>query len=151
MGMMHIKSCWAMWSWQTMVECFRHLTLLLLWASYRSSEWLFLHPACASASVSALPDKTEERSGYNTAASDISSPPFPLQMNTQSIRQWINNERCRTTTLDRPSWFQPFKASLASCLPWWCRRQEGDLFGAACSVEIHAELCWFDVLLCDLL
>lgn len=63
----------------------------------------------------------------NIAASDISSPLFPLQMNTQSIQQWINNERCRTTTLHGPSSSQPLKASLTFCLLGSCHRMQRDL------------------------
>lgn len=89
---------------------------------YQSSRRLFRHSACTSAACQ-IRNRRRGEMLANITASDISSPLLPLQMNTQSIWQWINNERCRTTTLHGLYWFQP---SVTSCLVWWCCRKQGD-------------------------
>lgn len=113
-------------------SCFRCL--------YQSSRQLVLHPPCVPAACQIRNRRGGEMLA-NIAASDISSPPFPFQMNTQSIQQWINNERCRTTILHGPFWFQPFNASATS----WCddpARSKVTCFEVLCIMHMEMNTDW---------
>lgn len=109
-----------------------------------SSKRLIKHPPYTSPAC-----QIRSRRGGETLASitdsDFSSPSFPLQINTQSIQQWINNERCRTTTLHGPSWFQPFNASVTSCLvQWYCMKQrEYFTYGNENKSNLFITFFWF--------